>query len=1069
MIRQWRNWSIPVKLAAVMLVPVVFAITLGVVQIQEQVQRANRYQEVSTLLKARDKIQPLLTGLQRERTEAVQLLTGAGEPAEWAAKTKAVSLAASKAPQVLDEVAAFTPTAKARFGQLQEQLVKLGPLRKKVSSSSIEPVAAVGAYNAMVDSLLGLERSVMGDLNDGNLYGTVGALHELSSAEDEIRIQRALVSAGLARSDFGDSLLDTVSDSRARLAANLKEFKATADAAQSREFRSKVTGLLSERDRALDGIVRAAESSSETVSTTSAEWNELSRSAIGATTQLRSGLSQQAREYADGLYDESSDRAGLDAVLTFCVLLLAAAITFRIARNLLGSLRTLRRSALKAANKQLPEAVENIRHGGRGETEVASVPVETTDELGQLARAFDEVNRQALYLASEQAGLRRGYSDSFVNVSRRSQSLLERQLRLFEQLEQDEEDPEQLSTLFRLDHLATRMRRNNENLMVLSGSDLARRFSQPTPMTDVLRAAVSEIEHYPRVNVQPPPTVRLVGYAGSDLVRLFAELFDNAANFSAPTTSVTVSSYQAGDGSIVVDVLDQGIGMDPDELVAINERLASVDEPDLSTSRRMGVLVISRLATRHGIDVRLHGGGEGEGTRASLTIPPELVISPERAPQASQPAPGHGPGRNGKAKHDLPTSDGDGGTRRHVMEGGLPQQALGGGSDGATGTMPPANQPKGNQPPEPPAAPPQPPDARSAPPQSPQPRPQQSPSSEPQQSRAPRQPQAPPPLQPPQQPPASATPPPAEPPAPERRSKPRGLFEPPSDEERTNEPSSAEVPQQWGADAWTPPTSAPPASSPPSDLSVPEVPEPQPRAASPMFDANPTQWFQPTDEDASYQEVALQPGEEEHHWPTSEDLGAQQPRAEDSDGVGAWAFANEESSRSNGGPTKSEPAGYTASGLPRRTRGGQPVSGAGAEKQEDRTPGREQRAPEDVRGQLSSFQQGLQQSQSTAAPEPGGGGVHGTSDNGESAWNFVTDDAQHRAEAAANHKPSDYTTAGLPRRTPKAQLAPGSAAPEQQSKPSAPQSQPKPEDARGRLSSFQQGVRRGRHSAPDED
>ena len=248
-----------------------------------------------------------------------------------------------------------------------------------------------------------------------------------------------------------------------------------------------------------------------------------------------------------------------------------------ITRQLLRSLHQLRRSALDAADYELPEAVDRIRAGAK-DTDLEPVPVDTSDEIGQVARAFDAVNRQALRLAAEQSDLRRGYSEVFVSVSRRSQGLLERQLRLFEELEQDEEDPDQLSRLFQLDHLATRMRRNNENLMVLSGHDLARRFVRPTDLADVLRAAVSEIEQYPRVVVQPPPQVKLLGHAASDLVRLLAELLDNAANFSAPHTQVTVAGHHRDDGALVIDIVDQGIGMSEADREEANARLAADGE-----------------------------------------------------------------------------------------------------------------------------------------------------------------------------------------------------------------------------------------------------------------------------------------------------------------------------------------------------------------------------------------------------------------------------------------------------------------------------------------------------------
>jgi anti-sigma regulatory factor (Ser/Thr protein kinase) len=230
-----------------------------------------------------------------------------------------------------------------------------------------------------------------------------------------------------------------------------------------------------------------------------------------------------------------------------------------------------------------------------------------------------------LRLATEQAGLRARYSDVFVNLSRRSQGLVQRQLQLLERLERDEEDAEQLATLFQLDHLATRMRRNNENLMVLSGSELGRRNQRPATLADLLRAAVSEIEQYERVVMLPPTAVLIVGYAVGDLVRLVAELLDNATAFSAPSTQVTIASHSFEDGSVCIAVLDEGIGMSESELAAANEKLSNAHTVDVSTSRRMGLFVVGRLASRHGVEVSLHGGKNIPGVRATVTVPAELV------------------------------------------------------------------------------------------------------------------------------------------------------------------------------------------------------------------------------------------------------------------------------------------------------------------------------------------------------------------------------------------------------------------------------------------------------------
>src|SRR4029079_11050239 len=261
-------------------------------------------------------------------------------------------------------------------------------------------------------------------------------------------------------------------------------------------------------------------------------------------------------------------------------------------------------SALDVAQRRLPQAVESMRSGGVPDVTVEPVPLHTRDEIGEVARAFDEVHDQALRLAADQAALQSSVSNMFVNLSRRSQGLVERQLQLIEQLESNEQDPDQLSNLFQLDHLATRMRRNSENLLVLAGTDLAKRNVAPVPLVDVLRAAVSEVEQYQRVVVQAPPTASIAGRAGSDLVHLLAELPANATPFSPPESQVVMSTTRSPDGVIVIEISDRGVGMADDELADANTRLVGPSGVDVSASRRMGLFVVGRLAARHGIGVR---------------------------------------------------------------------------------------------------------------------------------------------------------------------------------------------------------------------------------------------------------------------------------------------------------------------------------------------------------------------------------------------------------------------------------------------------------------------------------
>src|SRR5437762_9888631 len=212
----------------------------------------------------------------------------------------------------------------------------------------------------------------------------------------------------------------------------------------------------------------------------------------------------------------------------------------------------------------------------------------------------------------------------FVNLSRRSQSLVERQIRLIDDLEQGEQDAERLANLFQMDHLATRMRRNSENLLVLAGHEVSRRWTQSVALVDVLRAAVSEIEQYERVSLNVQPGISVRGQVVNDIVHLVAELLENATSFSSAESQVSVSGHLLNSGGVLLDITDQGVGMPADEMKEANWRLDNPPVVDVAVSRRMGLFVVARLASRHGIRVRLRPCPAG-GLTALIWLPDETV------------------------------------------------------------------------------------------------------------------------------------------------------------------------------------------------------------------------------------------------------------------------------------------------------------------------------------------------------------------------------------------------------------------------------------------------------------
>ncbi len=331
--------------------------------------------------------------------------------------------------------------------------------------------------------------------------------------------------------------------------------------------------------------------------------------------------------------------------LAVFAMLLTLLLIWFVSRAIVGPLRRLTDAAREMSQRQLPALVESLRTGG----DVSDVPptrieVQSEDEIGELAQAFNDVEAVTMEVAREQSRLlRKGMGDLFVNLARRNQSLLERQLELLDELERNEHDPSALDALFKLDHMATRMRRNAESLLVLSGAEQPRQWQQPIALLDVVRAAAAEIADFPRVElVGIDDRLALSGRAVSDVAHLLAELLENATSFSPPDTPVVVSGAVTATG-FVLAVSDQGIGMTPERIAEANSLLAKPPVVGLALSRALGLHVVGSLAARHGIAVELRPGAP-RGL-VSLVHLPTAVLEPRAvpAPPAAPVPPVHRP------------------------------------------------------------------------------------------------------------------------------------------------------------------------------------------------------------------------------------------------------------------------------------------------------------------------------------------------------------------------------------------------------------------------------------------
>jgi HAMP domain-containing protein len=326
-------------------------------------------------------------------------------------------------------------------------------------------------------------------------------------------------------------------------------------------------------------------------------------------------------------------RALLYSLLLAVALVLAVALTLITARSLIRPMRRLEAAAEETATQRLPGVVQRLQDGEQVDLQAESAPpieVHSRDEIGHLAEAFNSVHRVAVRVAGREAALRRSVGDMFLNLARRSQSLIERQLEVIDELEVDGSEAEVQAGLGELDHLATRMRRNAENLIILSGSEPARRWRGPISLTEIVRASIGEVKEHTRVELLPLDEVQLAGHAAADVMHLLAELIENAVTFSAPGTKALVAGQPLPAGYLL-EIEDQGLGMTDEQLVKVNQRLAEPPDVDLALAQMLGFFVVTQLAAKHGIKVQLRHSWYG-GVTALVLLPRRLIVNPAELP-----------------------------------------------------------------------------------------------------------------------------------------------------------------------------------------------------------------------------------------------------------------------------------------------------------------------------------------------------------------------------------------------------------------------------------------------------
>jgi signal transduction histidine kinase len=650
-----RNWRVSWRLIALTTIPTVTAMAFGLARIDEQMKSAAADQRVEQLADLGSGVTHLGYALEDERddlagfiasrrTGAVKTPTGAPTQAlnKDYAQTNAAAAQVTSLARGIAGNSAFPAQVQTDLTAVMDRVDDLPHYRSAAVGSMAPSLTVIDDYSEAIANLFTLNDQIAQGSSDATLQNTVRALGAISRTEDEASQQRGILYAALLSGQFEPGAAAALTSAQAQQAAELAEYQSAATIDQQQQYSDTVAGPQDDDAQAMElqaidsggnggNLVVTPPPGSPPGASVAAIWNTDMTATLTELRQVENGLVNSVIAQSRSVHSALTREAVETGAEVLAVLIVVLMITIIVARSMVRPLRKLRTGALEVAGIRLPDTVRRMSEtdGAGVPLEVEPIDVDSSDEIGEVARAFDQVHREALRLAANEAALRGNVNAMFVNLSRRSQSLVERQIRLIDDLEQGEQDPERLASLFQMDHLATRMRRNSENLLVLAGHDESRRWNQPVALVDVLRAALSEIEQYERVTLNVQPGIAVRGQAVSDVVHLTAELVENATSFSAAETPVTIAGHLLSSGGVLLEITDQGVGMGAEEMAHANWRLDNPPVVDVAVSRRMGLFVVARLAGRHGIRVRLRPAASG-GLIALAWLPDETIMHEAR-------------------------------------------------------------------------------------------------------------------------------------------------------------------------------------------------------------------------------------------------------------------------------------------------------------------------------------------------------------------------------------------------------------------------------------------------------
>ncbi|MGW3496821.1 nitrate- and nitrite sensing domain-containing protein [Streptomyces sp. NPDC001020] len=635
--------TVRAKVVCLLMVPVVSLLALwayATVSIAQDVARLRQLQRVDSLVRA--PVADAVTALQTERAAAVRYATDPaaeqqGDLEVLAGRTeRAVAKLRLGDHNTVADGAGLPAGVAGRLAAFVTGAERLRSLREHVLAHRVGWDETYGQYTRTITAAFGVGGALTG-IQDADLGSDTRVLLEFSRAAESLAQEDTVFSsARLAGSLSGKRLrlfTGAVDTRRTLTASAVEDLRGSEQASWRRLAEGDAYALVG----AVEDKVLAGRPGAPAIGAApEAAWSPAHARVQDGMRNLEATAGRDVARRADPFTRGLLTPAGAAVLLGLIAVAASLVISVRIGRGLVVELVSLRNTALEIARHKLPQAMRKLRAGEEIDIRAEAPPgPPAEDETGQVAEALGTVHRAALRAAVERAELASGISGVFVNLARRSQVLVHRQLNLLDSMERRSDDPNELSDLFRLDHLTTRMRRHAESLIILSGSAPGRAWRMPVSLTNVVRAAVSEVEDYERVEVRQLSEALVVGAAVADLTHLLAEVVENAAQFSPPYTRVRVTGEPVGNG-YAIEVEDRGLGMGKATLADANRRIEQYEALDLLDSDRLGLFVVSRLASRHGIKVHLRASPYG-GTTAVVLLPTDLLHSgaAERTPRTA--------------------------------------------------------------------------------------------------------------------------------------------------------------------------------------------------------------------------------------------------------------------------------------------------------------------------------------------------------------------------------------------------------------------------------------------------